>query len=112
MSLKQESMSLDTRLFGASEVLMLMLDCGTTAAQLIGEVPGFRMQAEFILSSKDDDKAKRLAFHSLLLNVASGILAKYVKEKDEQNEPNADKPQEPVDSKEQEDSEHGETSED
>ncbi len=70
--------------YSASEVLMLMLDCGTSAAQLFGEVPGFRMQAEFILSSKDDNPAKRLAFHSLLLNVASKILTDYNKAKEEQ----------------------------
>lgn len=110
MSLR-DSATLDTRLFSAEEVMMLMLDCGTTAAQLFGEVPGFRMQAEFILSSKDDDKAKRLAFHSLLLNIASSILTRYVKEKDELNESNADKPQEPVDCKKQEDVDDGKTSE-
>ena len=69
--------------FTASEVLMLMLDCGTSAAQLFGQVPGFRMQAEFILSSKDSDEAKRLAFHSLLLNVGSQILQSYCKAKTE-----------------------------
>jgi hypothetical protein len=74
----------EDRTFTASEVLMLMLDCGTSAAQLFGEVPGFRMQAEFILSSKDSNDAKRLAFHSLLLNVASKILTDYVRYKDDE----------------------------
>ena len=105
MSLKQESMSLDTRLFGASEVLMLMLDCGTSAAQLFGEVPGFRMQAEFILSSKDGNPAKRLAFHSLLLNVASQILTDYCKAKDD----GQDEQKEQVDCKEQEGIDDGKT---
>ena len=90
------------RLLLYEETLMLMLDCGTTAAQLFGEVPQFRMQAEFILSSKDENPAKRLAFHSLLLNVASQIITDYCKVKDEQNEPDAEKPSELVDSKEQE----------
>lgn len=93
----------ENRKFSASEVLMLMLDCGTSAAQLFGEVPGFRMQAEFILSSKDENPAKRLAFHSLLLNVASQILTDYCKAKDEQDEHHAEEPSEQTDSKEQED---------
>lgn len=75
----------EDRTFTASETLMLMLDCGTSAAQLFGEVPGFRMQAEFILSSNDSNEAKRLAFHSLLLNVASQILTEYGKYKDDEN---------------------------
>lgn len=77
----------EERRFTASEVLMLMLDCGTSAAQLFGQVPGFRMQAEFILSSKDDDNAKRLAFHSLLLNIGSKILTDYANATEHGNEP-------------------------
>ena len=99
----------EDRLFTASEVLMLMLDCGTSAAQLFGQVPGFRMQAEFILSSKDDDPAKRLAFHSLLLNVGSKILTDYCKAKDEQDEHHAKESSEPTHSKEQEDDKNGTT---
>lgn len=111
MSLR-DSATLDTRLFSAEEVLMLMLDCGMSAIQLYTQVPAIRMQSDFILSSKDDDKAKRLAFQSILLNVGSKILTDYIKAKDEQNESNADKPQKPVDCKKQEDVDDGKTSED
>lgn len=100
------------RLYTASEVLMLMLDCGTSAAQLYGEVPGFKMQADFILSSHDENPAKRLAFHSLLLNVASKILTDYTNAMGEQNEHHAEEPSEPIDSKEQEDSDDGRSDED
>ena len=94
----------ENRLFTSSEVLMLMLDCGTSAAQLFGEVPGFRMQAEFILSSKDGNPAKRLAFHSLLLNVASKILTDYCKAKDSEDEQ-----KEPANPEEQESADDGST---
>lgn len=86
------------RMFTASEVMMLMLDCGTTAAQLFGEMPGFRMQAEFILSSNDENSAKRLAFHALLLNVASDIINNFVKKQEKANE---QKDEEPTDQTEQ-----------
>ena len=97
------------RLYTASEVLMLMLDCGTSAAQLYGEVPGFKMQADFILSSNDELPAKRLAFHSLLLNVASKILTDYTNVKDEHH---AKESSEPVDCKEQEDADDARSDED
>lgn len=64
------------------------------------------MQSEFILTSKDENSAKRLAFHSLLLNVASQIITDYIRAKDEQS---AEKAEEPVDSKEQEDTDDGTT---
>lgn len=89
----------EDRTFTASEVLMLMLDCGTSAVQLFNEVPGFRMQAEFILSSKEENSGKRLAFHSLMLNMASQILTNYCKAmdgKDEQKEPDNQTEQEGV----------------
>ena len=65
---------------------MLMLDCGTSAIQLFNEVPGFQLQADFILSSKDSNEAKRLAFHSLLLNIGSQILVNYCKSQEEEQE--------------------------
>ena len=97
------SKPLDEQTFTASEALMLMLDCGTKVALLYHEIPQFRMQADFILTSKETTDAKRLAFHSVLLNTASEIVSNYVKQKDG-NEQKAQ-----TDRKKQEDIKDGKT---
>ena len=68
---------MNDRTYTGEELLMLMLDSAITGIQMFTQVPKFRLQAEFVLSGNEDNTAKRLAFHALLLNVMSDLIVQY-----------------------------------